>query len=248
MIEITVDNKNFSEVIEAFNKSLSEINSFFISELPLNQDAPATTVANCIFSFDWVCNAFLGRVTDLADNYCDALNKKEALVAATLCRALLESISHFHHLLCKIHNYLKIKEYGRIYYILAQYMLGGDHGFEGDKKKLGKVHVNSSMESIDKTYKVVSKTYEWLCEFVHPNALGASLMFSRLNRKDQKVSFYQKPIFEDSLSPALEGALYLPIFCDDWEKRAEIRLQLEKEWKPSVDVYDLFENEPKKSS
>ena len=96
------------------------------------------------------------------------------------------------------------------------------------------------MESIDKTYEVVSKTYNWLCEFVHPNSLGAVLMFSHLNKQDQKVHFYQKPVFESSLSPAFEGAIYLPIFCEDWKESAEIKLQLQREWKPTIEVCDLF--------
>lgn len=241
MIKISSDNKKFSDIIEDFNKSLIEIYSFVIDEIPLNQDAPATTIEHCIFSFDWVCNGFLGRTINLANNYSEAVNKEETLVAAILGRSLLESISHFHHLLYKISNYLKIKDHARIYYILAQYMLGGDHGFEGDRKKLGKIHVNDSMESIDKTYKIVSEIHDWLCEFVHPNALGSCLMFSRPNKQNQKVHFYKKPIPHDSLSPALEGAIFLPVFCKDWKNSSEIRLQIKREWKPSVDVCDLFE-------
>jgi len=137
MIKINTSDKNFLEIIEDFNKSLIKINSFFIVAIPLNQDPPCTSIEHCIFSFDWVCNSFLGRVINVANNYCEAINKEETLVAAILGRALLESISHFHHLLHKISYYLKLKEYGRINFILAQYMLGGDHGFEGDEKKIG---------------------------------------------------------------------------------------------------------------
>jgi hypothetical protein len=243
MIKINTSDANFLEIIEDFNKSLIEINSFFIDTMPLNQDYPATTVEHCIFSFDWVCNSFFGRVTNLANNYCEAINKEETLVAAILGRALLESISHFHHLFYRISNYLKLKKYGRVNYILAQYMLGGDHGFEGDEKKIDKIHVNDSLRSMDETYKFVSKIHYWLCEFAHPNALGSCLMFSRLNKQDQKVRFYQKPVLQDSLSPALEAAILLPVFCDDWKNSSEIRLQIKKEWKPSADICNLFEKD-----
>ena len=241
MIKISTSDKNFLKVVEDFNKSLIEINSFFIDEMPLNQDSPTTTVEHCIFSFDWVCNSFFGRVTNLANNYCEAINKEETLVAAIIGRALLESISHFHYLLYEISNYLKLKKYGRVNYILARYMLGGDHGFEGDGKKLDKIHVNDSIRLMDKTYKFVSEIHNWLCEFSHPNALGSCLMFSRSNEQDQKVRFYQKPALQDSLFSALEVAILLPVFCDDWKNSSKIRLQIKKKWKPSVDVFDLFE-------
>ena len=42
MIKISSDNKKFSDIIEDFNKSLIEIYSFVIDEIPLNQDTPAT--------------------------------------------------------------------------------------------------------------------------------------------------------------------------------------------------------------
>jgi len=92
-----------------------------------------------------------------------------------------------------------------------------------------------------KKYKFVMKIHNWLSEFTHPNALGSCLMFSKINKQNQKVHFYKKPALQDSLSPALEAAILFPVFCDDWENYSKIRLQIKKEWKASVDVCDLFE-------
>lgn len=183
------------------------------------------------------------RPVNLAENYATLLNAKEALASALLSRALLETISHFHLLLEKIENLLKTRQFAQAYFLLARFILGGDHKFEGSHKKLQKVHVNDGLRAMDKTYKFASDTYNWLSEFCHPNSLGACLMFSRMSRAKQSLTFVTVPTAEENLSPALKGILYLQLFYEDWLRSREIHRNIENEWKFTEEIFEVFELE-----
>lgn len=57
-IEIREEYQRYSEDIADFNKALVNLNSDFVSKLPLNLDDAGKTSANCAFVFEWVCRAY----------------------------------------------------------------------------------------------------------------------------------------------------------------------------------------------
>ncbi len=241
MIELNAEYNRFEVDITAFNESLQFLKGQFVAQLPLNLDEAGTTSANCAFVFDWVRRAYLSRAINLAENYATLLNNKEALASALLSRALLETIAQFHLLLRKVENNLGSHQHAQVYFLLGRFMLGGDHKFEGNQKKLKKIHVNDGLDAMDKTYKHTSDTYNWLSEFCHPNSLGACLMFSKMNRQDQLLTFLSVPQIDESLSPAFEGSIYFPIFQEDWIKSLDVRVRIEREWKFTEEAFDIFE-------
>jgi hypothetical protein len=238
LIEQQKEYEKFSDTIVDFNICLQQLRNEFVEQL--NLDEAATTSANCAFNFDIVRRVYLSRVINLSENYAALLNRKEALASALIGRALLETIAHFHHLLNKLEANLRLKQYAQVYYILCRFILGGDHGYAG-KIKIKKIHVNESFESLDKYFEHSSDSYHWLSEFCHPNSHGTTLMFSRIDRKAQTIKFSTFSSAVANLSPALEAALYLPIFIENWKRSHSIARQIAIEWKFTEEVYDLFE-------
>jgi hypothetical protein len=241
MIELKAEYTRFHEDIEAFNESLQFLKGQFVAQLPLNRDEAATTSANCAFIFDWVRRGYLSRTLNLAENYSTLLNNKEALASALLGRALLETIAQFHHLLREVERNLNSHKYAQVYFLLGRFMLGGDHKFASERKKLKKIHVNDGLRELDKTYNHTSDTYNWLSEFCHPNSLGVVLMFSRMNRQDQILRLLSVPFVDENSSPAFEASIYFPIFHEDWIRSNDVHGQIEREWKFTEEVFDIFE-------
>jgi hypothetical protein len=240
-IEQRKEYRKYSQDIADFNEALVNLRSQYVQMLPLNTDDAGTTSANCAFIFEWVCRAYLSRAINLAENYAKLLNAKEALASALLSRALLETISNFHFLLEKVENLLNASQFALVYFVLSRFMLGGDHKFESSHKKLKKVHVSDGIRAMDKTYEFASDSYNWLSEFCHPNSLGTCFMFSRMDRIEKSLTFLNVPSAEENLSPALEGILYLQLFCDDWQRSSKVRKSIESEWKFTEEIYEIFE-------
>jgi hypothetical protein len=244
MITIQSEDKNQNEIVQSFNETLEFLQQEQVETIPLCYDAPGTTKVHCQSMFDWVCQGFLCRYLNLAKAFSTHVNQRDALPAAMLGRGLLETVAHFHNLLSKIQSHLNLKNWDHVYHYIASYALGGKHGFKPDNlpdQKLKALHINDSLETIDKTYKNVGRSHDWLCEFVHPNALGTTLGFSQVDKKNGSVLFHKNIPFERGSSPILEAAVWLPVFQDDWEKRLEIRKKIMSDWEPNVSVCDLFE-------
>lgn len=239
MIELKIDDKLFMKSAEVFNSALRFLKEQCVEELIMCEDAPGTTAEHLIGTLDVLCHCFLRRTINISEQYEDAINDKEVLLASLVGRALIETVAHFHNLLEEVLKNTENGSFDQLYHLIASYSLGGNHGFL-DGVQFKKLHISDSIRKTDKKYVNLQNEYNFLSEFVHPNSLGTTMAYSEYDAQNKKWTFLDKPSFEDSLSPATDAILALPPFVIEWKRLPEIREKIIKTWKPSQTIFDRF--------
>lgn len=237
------------DTVRAFNSSLDFLSKQKVSSLPLCPDGPATTIRQCLFSFDWVCQALLWRCCNIAEQYAKLVNENQALGATIIGRALAETVAHFHNLLQELEDLLKKGKSEKAYHLISSYSLGGRNipeTTDGKRLKLKTLHINDALRRINTRYENFQDTYDFLCEFTHPNSHGTTMSFSRPD-KEKRVVRFKNNIHASTIDvPQLYPAICFQIMQFDWEEMAHVRKLLSEKWKPSIAVCDLFDLEEDK--
>lgn len=225
-----------SKVVFAFNKALNFLKTQRIDQMPFCSDPPGTSREHYASIFCWLCNVYLRRALNLADQYARAVNESEVLIAALLGRALVETVAHFHALMNASEKYIESREFAKLYHLIASYLAYKKACT--DSIRLKPLHVLDSLREVDRTYGVIQKSYDWLSEFAHPNSAGTAQSFSEIDKEKGVVVFVDKRNI--SKSPLLEPAIIFLILEEDWVRVACIAKRIESEVEPTAKVCDLF--------
>jgi hypothetical protein len=237
MINRTFSNPSFNELVVHYNNSMTFLKAQCVDDIELSKAEPGK-LEHFLCLFDWLHHIYLRRALNLADNYSILVTSKQDLAATVIGRALIETTAHFHFLLNELRRYINLSKCGDAYHLVSSYMLGGNHGFNEDNIKFKRLHINDSLRDIEKLFPGVKEQYDWLCEFVHPNSLGATA-FSVSSSETGKITFFDK-IETPSATPVLDAAIFLVIFEDDWKRVDKVRLLIKEKWVEPESVDKLF--------
>jgi hypothetical protein len=152
-----------------------------------------------------VREALIWRTEELARNACDALEREDFTVAALLTRSIAESAAMAWYL-------LEILE-KRATYSPAQLNDKLMQMFAGSKTSAGApepINVKTFVQRLDRKIPGFEAAYNSLSEYAHPNWLGVSRLYSKIDRENFTVHFgrgFHAERARDQLVHALVGGL-----------------------------------------
>jgi hypothetical protein len=178
-----------------------------------------------------VREALIWRTEELARNACDALEKGDFTVAALLTRSIAESAAMTWYL-------LEVLEKKRAGYTPEQLNDKLMRMFAGSKNWTNApvaINVKTYVERLDRKLPGFEKAYDSLSEYAHPNWLGVSGLYSKIDRENFTTYFGRGLRAErpgSQLVHALIGGLLA--FEDAYNKIADVMpvflAELEKIW------------------
>jgi hypothetical protein len=240
-----MEEASFDDLIKDFKKNLMYLKEQSLQKLPLCMDDPGSTKKSCIFAFKWLCQSYLKRIINLAECHLDLVNKNDLLVATVIGRAIMETVANFYFIIREINKFIKHKDFAELFHLLSSYTLGG--GEAGIHKnvsnfKLKSIHIMLAIRATEKEFLGFKNSYEWLCEFVHPNGLGTVLSYSKIDKVNRVVKFNAQPEYPSPVSPFLECVEALKIFKINWKESKTIIKNIEKHWVLLTDLHKLYED------
>lgn len=234
----------FDEDVRLWNEALSAMKGYARAEIPLCWHHPATSREQFKFIFEWAVQGYLARLINIAEAYEDALNRRDVLAATILGKALVETVAHLRAMVRGIGKHLDKQEYPQAYYLAASFIgSGGKKNPVREGQTLKKLHILDSIRDDDSEYRQIFEgIYDWLNEFAHPNSLGTTVGFARPDKAKGVVKITQRlPMDKTALSTALEASIVLPMVVEELKIAEKIVERIMNEWKPSIEVCDLFE-------
>lgn len=203
--------KDIEESISALEKSLTyeivgkEISS--ITKLP--------------FKVISLVHSLHHRAIDLAKNSYQLYINEDYLASAILIRSLMETTALTYLVKKRV---LQTVESENIDHI-DDFIMNSSFGGKTEDSPLTCPHIMKAVNHTNKKYEKYREMYAWLSEFVHPNWMGTTGLYSKINEFDGvfegKVSFgkninSKKPKY--ILAPFMTGLIILQITFSDFSK------------------------------
>ncbi len=178
MAEDNVDQPIFNEE-ELLKKGL-EFNGRLKTSLPPRID-PATISTRAKIPFKALCirELMLYRVSELADAALACYQRDQLVVAATLTRALLESVALLYWLFNELQAAVAAEDTSKIDEFLGRALVGA----RNEATPLLAHNVMKAIDIVTKDIDHYRKVYVELCEIAHPNWGGGLGAYAKLNRE-----------------------------------------------------------------
>lgn len=163
------------------------------------------TLSKAPFQLLTVREAIFWRTEELARNACDALDKEDFAVAALITRAVAESAAMVWYLLEILEqrsNYTPSSLNDKL-----MRMFAGSKTWSDAPQA---INVMTFVERMDTTIEGFAAGYASLSEYAHPNWIGVSGLYSKIDRENYTVYFgrsFKSERAGNQLSHALVGAL-----------------------------------------
>lgn len=203
MANKNVDQAVFDEV-ELLKKGL-ELSGRLKASLPPRVD-PLTISTKAKIPFKALCvrEVLLYRVSELADAALVCYQRNQLVAAATLTRALLESVAILYWLFNELKTAVADGDTSKIDNFLGRALVGT----RNDATPLLAHNVMNAIDAVTKDIDHYRKVYEELCEIAHPNYGGGLGAYAKLNREmvwfDLGTSQLPKPLILGPLVTSLE--------------------------------------------
>ncbi|RPH79238.1 MAG: hypothetical protein EHM80_08355 [Nitrospiraceae bacterium] len=203
MAEDNVDQPIFNEE-ELLRKGL-EFNGRLKTSLPPRID-PATISTRAKIPFKALCirEVILYRVSELADAALACYQRDQLVVAATLTRALLESVALLYWLFNELQAAVAAEDTSKIDEFLGRALVGA----RNEATPLLAHNVMNAIDIVTKDIDHYRKVYVELCEIAHPNWGGGLGAYAKLNREKVWYEFgtsqLPKPLILGPLVTSLE--------------------------------------------
>lgn len=178
MGEDNVDRSIFNEE-ELLRKGL-EVNGRLKTSLPPRID-PATISTRAKIPFKALCirEVLLYRVSELADAALACYQRDQLVAAATLTRALLESVALLYWFFNELKATVVDEDTSKIDKFLEKALVGA----RNEATPLLAHNVMNAIDVVTKDIDHYRKVYEELCEIAHPNWAGGLGAYAKLNRE-----------------------------------------------------------------
>jgi len=163
------------------------------------------TISKAPFQLLTIREALFWRTEELARNACDALDKEDFAVAALLARALAESAAMIWYLLEILEQRTKYSP-TELNEKLMRLFAGSKKWSDAPQA----INVTTFVERMDRTIPGYAAGYASLSEYAHPNWIGVSGLYSKIDRANFTVHFgrsFKAELAGSQLSHALVGAL-----------------------------------------
>lgn len=203
MAEDNVDQPIFNEE-ELLRKGL-EFNGRLKTSLPPRID-PATISTRAKIPFKALCirDVMLYRVSELADAALACYQRDQLVVAATLTRALLESVALLYWLFNELQAAVAAEDTSKIDEFLGRALVGA----RNEATPLLAHNVMNAIDIVTKDIDHYRKVYVELCEIAHPNWGGGLGAYAKLNGEKVWYEFgtsqLPKPLILGPLVTSLE--------------------------------------------
>lgn len=157
-----------------------ELSSRLKASLPSRVD-PATVSTRAKIPFKALCvrEVLLYRVSELADAALACYQQNQLVGAATLTRALLESVAFLYWLHKEVRAAVSNGVTGRIDEFLGRAMVGT----RNESTPLLAHQVLNAIDVVTEDINHYRKVYEELCEIAHPNWAGGLGAYGKLNKE-----------------------------------------------------------------
>jgi hypothetical protein len=190
--------------------SASLPNKIEIAALGVRSKAP--------FQLLTVREALIWRTEELGRGACDAIEKEDFTVAALLTRSIAESAAMTWYLLEILEN-RKGYTPDQLNDILMRMFAGSKNGWADGPEA---INVLTFVKRLDKKMPGFEAGYNFLSEFAHPNWLGVSGMYSKIDRENFTV-YYGRGLHAERAGKRLAHALVagLLTFEDGYNKIAD---------------------------
>lgn len=151
---------------------------------------------------DVFAQAILHRSVALVDGAAAEWNRGNGVTATVLGRALLETVAVWAKALKKADEYLTTDKFDEYDTLLVQLFFGS----KNPRQRVGgldPIHVLTAMDTLDKRFPGVRRTYDELSEIAHPN--GTSLFGFFSPEEGMDATFDIKAYTDDLLGDVLRG-------------------------------------------
>jgi hypothetical protein len=128
------------------------------------------------FQVLWTREALIWRTEELARNACDALERDDFAAAALLTRAITESAA-FAWKLLEVLDARQKHSTKELHDILMR-LLGGSVKWQDARPP---IKIMTCIDRMDKTFSGARANYDLLSEIAHPNCLGVSGLYSKID-------------------------------------------------------------------
>lgn len=167
--------------------------------------AAINTLSKAPFQLLTIREGLFWRTEELARNACDALDDEDFAVAALITRAIAESAAMVWYLLETLEQ--------RVNYSPSELNDKLMRMFAGSKQWSDfpqAINVLTFVERMDRTLPGFAAGYASLSEYAHPNWIGVSGLYSKIDREKFAVKFgrsFKAELVGSQLAHALVGAL-----------------------------------------
>jgi|GEM_PF-6552095 len=221
MLEIT---KNYSDIlsdelknqIKEYNKNIEllKTNTTKSAETPTyNINEQNSTYLNNMYII--ARQSLLRRHLDIYSSFEELWNTEQLLSASILGRALYENLASLHYLNRGLEKAIVEKDYISAYKHIGSSLLSCRYKRKKNTNTFSDIrypHIMDQLRELDKEIPIMDD-YNWLSEFTHPNALGASLYYSTIIEEKDKVEFIDKPEIDFyTISNCLTAPITIGIF------------------------------------
>jgi hypothetical protein len=149
------------------------------SSLPDSIDAAALGVTSkAPFQLLAAREALIWRTEELARNACDALEKQDFATAGLLVRAIAESAALTWYLM-EILQTRQRRTAQDLSILLVRILMGSKKWSDGPQA----INILTCVDCVDKAVPGFRAAYDSLSEYAHPNWLGVSGLYSKIDRK-----------------------------------------------------------------
>lgn len=183
--------------------------------LPKEVDARAFTLESKIpFKATSLCEVLIHRIAELASIAVDLYEKDKLVSAFVITRAVIETVAMIYWLHEKVAEFLVSKDIQELDEFLTRAMLGSRDG----TTNLESYNVLTAVDRADKEFPGFRKSYDHLCEFIHPNWCGALGSYGKIDRERFKLrlgSGVRRPPLTLGLSPLIGGLTIFEHYYND---------------------------------
>ena len=160
----------------------------FARSLPKRIDGKALSRMKLPANAMWYRETMIWRFTELAQEALDNFNRKRFAAAIVLTRAAVETAAGLWYLRKKIKRAIEDKNVDDLYDLLLKLNLGSkDPAAKADFPEA--VGTLTFVKHVEKEIEGFAHQYDVLCEYTHPNYLGAACLFSWPHARTGLIDF-----------------------------------------------------------
>lgn len=182
--------------------------------------------------------ALIYRAVDITEVALDLVKKRRPTPAFVLVRCVFETAALLFLLYQRLQKVVETNKLGDINDFLNRVNFGGRSVFvptAPDGSKVKSIHISTAIDKLskeiaklskEKKYESLTNEYGFICEFAHPNFLGALGSYGKLNEEQNIFDFSLDKSYENVSEPNAFGlnmlAISLGIFILYYEKLNDI--------------------------
>lgn len=157
-------------------------------------------------------HALLHRIVALMDGVAVAWNGRSTLTAILSARAFMETLAVMSLFEERVRSLLKAEDLGGLDALVQNGIFASrDPDFIGDYPDAKAVNVLTYVDKFDKRAPGFRGHYDILSERCHPNSAGHNFMFSKLDRSDGSVTYFEERHPERNAQMILAAVAPLPL-------------------------------------